>query len=208
MLSIVRGNVCATAWHHLCPRAQRRMMQAMSSRLSRSGSGTTSPTASPEPSLTRGRSANTMQKLERMRLSFNDRAASSVAIALEVPGSGVTPRRKPRPLRAGRKAGVWNSVADLLSTLTHHKSSEDGSVKSPKREKASPESRSPRFGRWDIADRLRADSPSSQRISATPSLRSTSASELRRTSNADDPVSLSPASKRRMNLTKRWSASR
>ena len=63
-----------------------------------------------------------MQMLEKkLRSSFSDKTAASVSIALDDPGSGVVPRRKPKPTRTARKAGVWNSVADLISTITHHK---------------------------------------------------------------------------------------
>lgn len=59
-------------------------------------------------------------QLEKLRSSFSDRAAASVSIALEDPGSGVNPRRS-KSTRTTRKAGVWNSVADLINTITHHK---------------------------------------------------------------------------------------
>ena len=76
-----------------------------------------------------------MHMLEKkLRSSFSDRAAASVSIALEDPGSGVSPRRKPKPTRTARKAGVWNSVADLISTITHKPDAAgvNGFAKSPR----------------------------------------------------------------------------
>ena len=76
-----------------------------------------------------------MHMLEKkLRSSFSDRAAASVSIALEDGSGSVKMRRKPKPTRTARKAGVWNSVSDLISTITHKPDAAGvgGSAKSPR----------------------------------------------------------------------------
>ena len=99
---------------------------------------------SPSPSPPRQRRLS-MQMLEKqLRSSFSDdMAAALVSAALDVPGSGVNPRRKPKPARMARKAGVWNSVADLIRSVPSRTTKADA--------------------RWaDFSGRKRSDSPAPQ----------------------------------------------
>ena len=135
-----------------------RRQQALPSPLtSRSCSPSTSPSTSPPP---RRSSLQTLEK--KLRSSFSDRAAS-ISMALEESGSGVIPRRKPKTTRTTRKAGVWNSVADLINTMTHQKPDAAAGTKSPK----SPRNLSPSRMRrswsgasWSAGSPKRTPSPS------------------------------------------------
>ena len=101
---------------------------------------------------------SSLQTLEKkLRSSFSDRVAS-ISTALQESGSGVIPRRKPKTTRTTRKAGVWNSVADLINTMTHQKPDAAAGTKSPK----SPRNLSPSRMRrsWSAGSPKRTPSPS------------------------------------------------